>query len=240
MRIAVCDDEKIALKIITSAVAEELKKRKIDGQYITFTDSADLIEKINAGEEYDVLFVDICMPGMDGIEVGLMLRQLAKESLLVYVSSRDDLVFDTFRAQPFRFIRKKMFTQELPAVIRDLIDEISRRNSNKVSFSCGNSTLLISPHSIWYVESFRKNQIVHCEDAEYEIHSSFQKIIEELKDYPFVQIHKSFFVNCSHVRSIERGKLELDNHVVLPIGRSRQNAVKEAFRMTAMKNFEAF
>lgn len=236
LRIAVCDDEAAAVKIIVKAVREWFSQK--DGIYEyeieTFTDSGALAKKVGNGSGYDILFADISMPGTDGISLGVLLREKLSDTILVYISSREDLVFDAFNAQPFRFVRKKKFREELPVLMNDIFQEIIRRRGKKVAFPCGGTNILLWPEKIMYVESFKKVQMIHCEDCQYEVASSLARIMELLRGYGFVQIHKSYYVNCRYILSIHKNTVELDNHIQLPVGRSKLPQVKEAFRSCIM------
>lgn len=237
LKIAVCDDEQVAVRIIYSALKKAFHDQGVECKFELFTSSKELIDRLDEGEVYNVLFADISMPEMDGISLGTIFREQLDDTLLIFISTREDLVFDTFRARPFRFIRKKSFQSELPTLISDICMELRHRESRKIPFQCGTSVILLRPEKIIYVESFKKKQIIHSREGEFEIQSSFQKIMEQLKDYGFVQSHKSFFVNCRYICSINRTTLELDDHRQLPIGRSRVAEVKEAFRLYAVSGF---
>lgn len=229
LRIAVCDDEIVAVKLISSALTEQFAKRGLGFEIETFLNGNVLAEKIRLGIRYDILFADISMPEIDGISLGIMLQELLSDTILVYISSREDLVFDTFRAQPFRFIRKKNFHAELPELTLAVCEEIIRRKGRKIAFQCGASSIMLQPEKIVYVESYKKIQIIHYENQTFEVQSSLQKIMAQLKEYGFVQTHKSYYVNCRYIHSIDRNTLQLDDHTQIPIGRSKLNNVKEAF-----------
>lgn len=229
LRIAVCDDEMVAIKLISSALNEQFAKRGLEFKIETFLNGKVLAEKIRTGIRYDILFADISMPEIDGISLGMKLRETLTDTILVYISSHEDLVFDTFQAQPFRFIRKKNFRTELPALILAVCEEIVRRRARKIAFQCGASSIMLQPERIVYVESYKKIQIIHYENQTFEVQSSLQKIMTQLKEYGFVQAHKSYYVNCRYIHSIDRNTLELDDHTQIPIGRSKLNNVKEAF-----------
>lgn len=235
LKIAICDDEQVALTIISSALKREFENKKIQCEFDLFNNSSALIEKINTGKKYDALFADISMPGMNGIELGVAFRNQLSDTILIFISTREDLVFETFRAQPFRFIRKKTFQEELPSLVFDLCKELIRRQETKIPVHCGSTTVLLSPEKIIYVESLRKKQIIHSEQRILETQSSFQKIMEQLQAYPFVQSHKSFFVNCRYIHAINRTSLELEDQTILPIGRSRLADVKNAFNRYLME-----
>ena len=176
------------------------------------------------------------MPQLDGIEVGTAFAKLLEDTILIYVSSREDLVFDTFQARPFRFVRKKRFKDDLPALVRDICSEIDRRQEQKLPFQCGSEVVFLRPEKIIYAESYKKKQILHCADRQYEVKYSFQKVMEILKPYGFVQAHKSYLVNCRYIHSISRTELKLDDQTIIPVGRSKLDEIKKAFSQYTMED----
>lgn len=235
MQIAICDDEEIAGKYICAELKKELRRRSLDWAVHLYTSSQELVNAFTNGMQYDVLFADIDMPELDGIRLGVELREFFSDTVLIYVSNRKDLVFRAFQAQPFRFIRKELFQEALPGLMTEIIDEIHRRAGGKITFPCGNGAVMLRPKDILYVESFKKSQILHTLSKNIEVQSSFQKIMTQLRDYGFVQAHKSFYVNCHYIFSLNRTTLELDDHTIIPIGRSHVQNVRDRFRQYAMK-----
>lgn len=235
LKIAVCDDEMVAVKMIVTMLKEQLEKRNLECEFETFHCSASLVERLREGAKYDILCMDISMPGTDGIQIGVTLKEELRDTILLYISSREDLVFETFQARPFRFLRKAKMEEELPEVVEAVCQEWKRRTARKVPFQCGMTSVFLLPEKIIYVESFKKQQIIHCEDQNFETQSSLQRVMEQLRGYGFVQVHKSYYVNCRYIQAIDRSTLELDNHTRLPIGRSKLSNVKEAFRLYSMK-----
>ncbi len=235
IQIAICDDEEIAGKYIAAELEQELCRRSLCCSIHTYTNSQELYSVLTSGVQYDILFADIDMPELDGIRLGVELRECLLDTILIYVSSRKDLVFEAFQAQPFRFVRKELFQTALPTLVTEIIDEMQRRSGEKISFPSGNSTVMLRPRDILYVESFKKTQILHTPSQDIAVQSSFQKIMAQLKDYGFVQAHKSFYVNCHCIFSLNRTTLELDNHTTIPIGRAYLQGVRDMFRLYAMK-----
>lgn len=236
LSIAVCDDEVTAVRMIAPKLKREFESYGIACRFELFTNSRVLAERVERGIKYDVLFLDISMPQLDGIELGTKLIEQLSDTILIYISSREDLVFDAFQARPFRFVRKKRFQTDLPILVRDIFREIERRNGQKIPFQCGSSVILLQPEKILYAESYKKVQILHCQGGQYEVKYSFQKVMELLNPYGFVQAHKSFFVNCRYIHSISRTELILDDQTVIPIGRSKREEVKRAFSRFTMSN----
>ena len=93
--IAVCDDDKLALDSISGAIGGVFSANGSDTEINSFT-SANELTKVIAKTHYDLVFLDIDMPGMDGIECGKLLRRLEYSPDIIYVSNREERVFECF------------------------------------------------------------------------------------------------------------------------------------------------
>lgn len=234
MRIAICDDEPIAISVIGEILSENLMKLNQEIVIIPFADSEELFCALCSGEGYDVVVLDIDMPKMDGIRLGIQAAEQLKDTVLIYVSNREDKVWESFKARPFRFLRKCNLRKECPEAAKAIVEEIQKKRGEKLIFEVGNQMLCLPSTEIIYVESFRKKQLMHTTEREIELTSSFYKILNQLEGKGFIQIHKSYAVNYQFIRNIHNMEIELDNHVCLPIGRSRIKKVRQEFQYLVM------
>lgn len=239
-QIAICDDAPTAAQLISDIVQRVLDQRNIRYGCTVFTESSTLIRHLSEDPAFDVLFTDIDMPGTNGIQLALECRKQCADMILVYVSGREDLVFDTFQAQPFRFIRKRDLAEALPAIMPAVWDEYQHRQNRKMAFRSGADTVLIRPEKVVYIESVLKTQLLHTQDRTYELQSSLQKIMAQLDGHGFIQIHKSYYVNCRYIASVNRSSLMLDDGTELPIGRAFLRQTQVAFQVFILNDTARF
>ena len=101
--IAFCDDEKICLDIVSEKVFYEFTRRNFSIKSYRYERAKNLQKDIVEGRKFDAIFLDIAMPEYDGLNLGMWLSEKCSETYIVYVSSRNDLVYRTFRTRPFFF-----------------------------------------------------------------------------------------------------------------------------------------
>lgn len=239
-RIAICDDEPAAARLVSSTLRQMLEHRRIQYCCDVFTSSTPLAEKLHGGTAYDVLFTDIDMPETNGISLVLQCKPQLSDTILVFVSGREDLVFDTFQTQPFRFVRKRELSKTLPKIVSEVWDEYQCRQNQKMAFRSGSDTILIRPEKILYIESILKVQMLHATDRTYELQSSLQKLMQQLQGHGFIQVHKSYYVNCRYIASINRSNLILDDGTSLPVGRAYLRQTQEAFQSFVLNDFSGY
>lgn len=117
IRIAVCDDEVIFVRCLRDMVEALFEKQGMEFQCFVYTNAPELIQA-HRKEEFQLLFLDIDMPEMSGMELAAEIRAMNSAAALIFVSSHSDFVFESFQFQPFRFLRKEWLAEELPDAVK--------------------------------------------------------------------------------------------------------------------------
>ncbi len=229
--IAVCDDEKTAMQYIVHDVRANFEKLNqpvlVDG----YTDPQDLETRLKQGTTYDALLLDIDMPGLNGIELCRHFRQQDGDALIVFVSNREELVFQTFEVSPFRFIRKSHFSAEIEKLCLDMNTELGRRAERYLCIKDepGNTVVSVSINKLYYVEASRKVCLLHTKDGVIEIKAAFKDIKSELDAFDFLWPHRSYLVNPHFIFRLDNTDVVLDNGEKIPLSRNRVTEVKSEF-----------
>ena len=114
---AICEDEKECLNYLAVQIIEAFKECGETIALDQYSGGRNLIDAVMQGRNYDVLFLDIVMPDMDGFEICRKIRTWESDTLVVFISSNEELVFQSFEVQPFNFLRKNKIEtyHKLPA-----------------------------------------------------------------------------------------------------------------------------
>ena len=227
MKILLCDDDEL--------FAEDLE-RKLEQYEINHRDEFD-IHVVNRGEEaltklkeeqWDVLFLDIEMPNINGVEVGTRVReQLQNYGLkIIYVSSQRGYAMDLFKVDTFDFLIKPVKYEELEEVMDKLMNTLNRSGEMFVYHKKG-QTARCKMEDILYFESQLKKTIVVTRQKTDEFYASLKDIYEELKDKRFFYCHKSILVNYDRVAEFHYDKLVLDNGEELEISQAKRKEVRK-------------
>ncbi|BDC94448.1 LytTR family DNA-binding domain-containing protein [Treponema bryantii] len=221
MKIAVCDDENKIVEEITSFIKKEFPSSEV----LTYSDGETLLS--SSDEWPEVLLLDIDMPGISGMEVAAALTREKADTLIVFVTAHDELVYDSFKYHPFAFVRKKFLEKELKAVLSDCEKQLVSRNKNFV-FQNASKLVTLAQSNILYFEGQANYLAIHTIADEYKMRSTMTAVEKELEDSDFLRIHKGFLVNLEHIRVLKTEELELDNGTVLPIGKSYSETAKKS------------
>ena len=121
IRIAICDDDVKGAETVGRIVERCCREKEIACKSRIFYDSKAFFYEVEDGEYYDVLLLDIEMPGLNGIELTNRVRKYLPDAITIFVTSYEQYVYKSFEVQPYRFIPKKNAGEMLPAAVRDAL-----------------------------------------------------------------------------------------------------------------------
>lgn len=143
MHIFICDDDRIFAEL----VKEELHKHQIDTDIHTFLSASALTDAFQKKQPCDILFLDIDMPETNGIDLAVSLKAYEIKPYLIFVSTVESLVYQTFKVNPFWFIRKRFCESELPEVITALLADMRIHLLETITLNCAHSIYTLHPLS---------------------------------------------------------------------------------------------
>lgn len=199
MKIGICDDEEISFVILKGLMQEVLRESDADAEIIYFASGEKLLEQAN---ELSVVFLDICMPEMDGIETGYRLKRINCRCQIIIATGAEELYKEGFKIGAYRFMTKPFQKEELREVIESLIQD---------GFIARNLTVYqkrvrhrISTEEICYIRSMNDAVELVCERGVYRKKSTLDKMEELLSD-KFYRISKGNIVNMKKITKYVNG-----------------------------------
>lgn len=224
IKAAFCDDEIKILEDLSAKIKNTFKAFECEVDLYGTDKPLSLIEYLKTNS-VDVLFLDIDMPKISGMDIAQTLLNSDIKTLLIFVTSHDTLVYKSFKYHPFGFIRKSFFDEEIQEVIKEIIEEI-QKNTDTFSFKTNNGFNKIKLNDILYFESESNYLNLHTTDNIYKFRSTLSSVEKELSPKGFIRTHKGFLVNQKHIYSIKAEEIVLSNNEALPIGRTNRETVK--------------
>lgn len=229
--IALCDDDKNAVSVLAGAVISAFEANGFQIQLDFFTSGKALLSSL-AGSSYDLVLLDINMPGLDGIEVGRQVKAIDHTIPVVFVSECEERVFEAFSVQPLCFVRKSNFVDDITGAV-ELYRKYREmtRSAEHVEFAGKTNLVSLKVAQIRYMESDHNYQMVHVTDQEKPIavKMTMENMGEKMKPYGFLRIHKGYLVNYRFIRRIGSSQVTLIDGTGLPVGRSKAPVLRNQY-----------
>lgn len=232
-RIGILDDEKAVLSAVGGTVKEVFSALKAESEIFMFTSAKDFLHEF-LKSPFELVLLDIDIRDGDGIDLAAKLRKSPDCPDIIFVSNREERVFDSFEALPFGFIRKSRFLKDISRVLTLWYESYKKKDdsySGIVELKTRTDVEYIKIKDIIYIESLKDYQKVHLykQDKVMDIHSSMNDLEEHLKKYGFIRIHKSYIVNSDYIEKINDLALTLSDGETLFISRKRIKEVREEY-----------
>lgn len=224
--IVMCDDEKEILQTISHKIRACFEKSGVEAEYTALSKAEELIALLER-EKADILFLDIDMPYFSGMDIAGMITERGLQTLLVFVTSHDALVYQTFVYRPFGFIRKTHFDDEIGDMTERLAQELEARRE-EIIFTRGQEIIKIRIEDIYFAESEGNYVNVRGKSNTERCRDTLTNMSRKLKGKGFIRCHKGYLVNAKYISRVRSNELELSDGTVIPLGRSYEKEVKRA------------
>ena len=224
IKVAIIDDEMLMVDFIHKNVSEILNELKVQYEIADFTDSAEALNNV-LNSKFDIVFLDIDMPEISGSDIAKQICIQEKNTAIVFVSNKDELVYDVIKYAPFRFIRKSRFKDEIHEAIFKYIDRINN-NKSIYMFSTPNGKIAVNLTKVRYVEVSSHKLYIYEINNTIVTNGNLKDIEETFFKFGFIKTHQSYLVNYRFINLIKRNEVILDDGTSLPLSRSKYENTK--------------
>ena len=208
LNIAICDDEQISIDKIYSKVSHYCESKNISCSVHTYTTSMDLVSSdLN---NINIIFLDVDMKGMNGIDAAKEIRKANKEVIIIYVSGYIQYAPEGYQVKAFAYILKNNIDELFDSIMDEAINEL-QFNEDVYTVKINNEEFDISIKDIVFIESFDKELVINCVNEKFTIKGQLNDIYAELKNKGFLQLHRSYIVNMMHILRIKNYIITLSN-----------------------------
>lgn len=227
LKIALCDDDWNALSKLNDIIiqyCEEINMKAMINAYSTGE------ELLISTKNYDVIFLDIQMGNLNGIEVAKQVRNKDTNVKIIYVTAFTDYQNYAFSVHAFGYIIKPYNPTMIRRILSEAIEYIKKQSAKStLCLKINNGMMDIDPENIYYFEySNRKLKVIYAEGTCY-ANYSVEELIEDIQELGFVSPHKSFIVNLLHVMKIKGYEIQMRNGDIIPLSQKRSAAVRDAY-----------
>lgn len=226
MRIAICDDEE-KFRMQEKNLIDKLSA-SLDVVVDAFADGRDLLKRFDASP-YDLVFLDIEMPVMDGITLAREIRSRTEQVQIVFLTGHVEYAIEGYEVNALRYLTKPVNEEKLKEVLRFVMDKNTQ--GRQLILREDGEDLILNLTDIYYMEAQNQYVMIYASDGEHLIRANIGDFEEQLKNDGFYRIHRGFLVSLARVKKMQKGEVLLDagsKTVTLPVSRSNIRPLKEA------------
>ncbi|MBQ8003415.1 MAG: response regulator transcription factor, partial [Clostridia bacterium] len=231
--IAICDDEQIFISKISEYIISATKNQGIKYRIHNCQRGTELI-KLCEEKNIDAVFLDIAMPGINGFETAEQLLKIRSNLILIFVSSKETMVFSSYEYKPFWFVPKSQMSM-MEIVVNKLIKKIELEAKEYPIIAINvedNRVVEIDIREIAYFKTddhyirMAMKRGKKSDSYRYKLDA----IEQQLEDKWFVRIHSRYLVNCRMISTIDKNTCVLVNGEHIPISRVNMASAKSIFQ----------
>ncbi len=227
IKIAVCDDDRKVLDGIVNVIEETYKN---EVYIIRYDNPVNLIEdwQESLKNQTDIVVLDICFREENGIATAKKLQQINRNVKIIFITAYIEYASEIFEAQPFYFLVKPVDKQKIAEVVRSAMEAVKNEDIRSLIIQTRDGIEKVRVDDIWYIESIKRNIIVHEVDRQISLIKKLDEVEKMLPDY-FLRCHQSFLVNADKIKRMESREFVLLNDIRIPISRTRHSEIKNRF-----------
>ena len=199
-------------------------------------------ELIASGCEPDILFLDIQMPGMDGMETARILRQKNEKMVLIFVTAVEEYVFQAFDVAAFHYLVKPFSDEKFEEVVKRAVRSIEKYSENQsdekyMMVQSGGSHMKVFLKDIVYAEVYNRKVIIHTRDTNIEYYGKLQEL-SEIVGADFFRTHRAYLVHFKYVQKYDANCVTMENGTALIAKQNYSEFVKQYLKYNQRKGKE--
>lgn len=225
MKIAVVEDNKETLETICTRIGEIVD---LSCQCVGFTVSGSFIERLEKKSFYDVYFLKIELPEVNGIEIAKQIRKMQKNACIIFITEYIKYAYETYEQEinAYQYILKENLYERLPVVLRQIREKFEEERSESYIIKNQHYYVNIKQSDIRYIYKEDKNSIFVTTDGVYRERKAIKEIWKELEKCGFIRIDAGRLINISFIKRIEKNILILMDGTELFLSQSNMRNVK--------------
>lgn len=209
MRIAICDDCVQFRENIFKLISSNLKSPN-NIIFVQFSSAEEILKAYKSGKRYDLIFLDVEMGMVNGIDAGIKIRQYDAKAIIIFVSSYPKYAIPAYDCEAFYFIVKPIDEQKFKKVLYKAIEKYKLLHQYYIIKNKG-EVQKIAVKDILYVEIYRKHLIFHTTARNYETVGKISEALVELSPYGFCQVHQGYLANMNRIKEFIDYDIVMDN-----------------------------
>jgi DNA-binding LytR/AlgR family response regulator len=221
--IAIVDDETIFRVLTRNKLEEVTQKIPFSFTIREFPSGEDFLE---TKESFDIVFMDIAMPELSGIETAERYRKYCPNGILIFLTAFEDYMKEGYKVHAFRYLGKQDSQEDFAEAVRSAMLILQEKQKLRLSLINGGE-IYLALEDIVYIEAQARSVIVHTRDDFLPVRGKISELTEMLEKRGFYLTHRAFLVNMQYVRSCVINEVMLSTMETIPLSERRYGDFKK-------------
>ncbi|WP_369282021.1 LytR/AlgR family response regulator transcription factor [Oscillibacter sp. GMB15532] len=226
MRVAICDDSVHDAELVCALLREHFEKNDFAGELYTFF-SGEALAQAFAADPFDVVFLDIYMGGMNGLETAQRLREIDRDFSLVFITTSKDHALDSFSIGTNDYVVKPIKREEIDrAFVR--CREVFLKNGRFIEVVSNRMKRKVPLNQILFMEVYGKEVLIHTAAGTIKAALPLDEL-EKMVTGTFLRCHRSYIVNLNHVEAIGQDDFRMRDGSLVPLRQRGRTELRDAY-----------
>lgn len=228
INIAICDDEKLQVDLLHKYVISWASKNNILVNIETFYNAESFEFKWSMNKKYDILLLDIEMPGINGVELAKRIRIEDDILDIIFITAISDYIAEGYDVSALNYLIKPIKEAKLYECLDKAMGKMPKEEKTIIINMDGENHRIVQ-NDILYIESVGHLLEIHTVDKKYTTRKNIGDIEKELDNCILLKCHRSYIVGLKHIRKIGKADILLDNKQMIPVSRRLYSNINMAF-----------
>ena len=241
IKIAFCDDEMEVLHQMNELLDRYQVERNEDITYAAFQSPFELLTEIEKGIRPDILFLDVVMPGQNGMDVAKEIRQYDTNMKIIFLTSSPEFAVESYSVGAYFYQLKPIWEESFFRLMDSVLSECEKKKKNSLILRSKDGITRIDLQQLEYCEVLGRKLLFHLENgAVLEGAGSLDDLVGQLMQYSnFFRPHRSFLVNMEYIQNISSRSIKMVNDAVIPIPHGKCSEIKNTYMEYAFNGEQA-
>ena len=238
IKIALCDDDLSMLNKLQVLLDRYQMKQNQEIEYTAFHSSLELLAVIERGARFDVLLLDVLMPGENGIDAAAEVRHYDSNVKIIFLTSSTEFAVQSYAVNAFYYQLKPVQAESFFRVMDAVLDECEKEQTNSLILRCKSGITRVDLKTLEFCEIIHRTLFFHLTSGKVlESTGSLDELCGQLKPYGnFLRPHRSYLVNLEYVQNLSARTITMSCLTEIPIPRGKYNEVKNTFLEYSFRN----
>ena len=222
LRVAICEDKPEQIDRIKSATERYFASINRNAEFFTYNNPLLFLEDLPNHASFDILLLDICMPGLLGTDVAREIRRRKDNTEIIFLTTSKDFAVEAFALNAAQYLLKPFTQVELDGAMNKVLSIIEKKETKLITLKLkGSDVCTIDANEIAYVECVSHTQTIYLTNGEAldakRTLSELFTTLESVAPSQFMSPYKGYLVNQKQIRQITDNQIILQNGNIIPI-----------------------